>query len=154
MPALFFITFADKTFKNTGMTPEKLNALCKNTMIEHLGIEFMEISEKAIIAKMPVDNRTIQPMKRLHGGASVTLAETIGSAGSLALVDSSKFAVLGVEINATHIGTTDEKEVFGIGTLIYKGKTQHVWEIRVQDKNGKLISVCRLTNRILPINKN
>lgn len=133
------------------MTVEELNIFCKNTMIDYLGIEFTEISEKIVIAKMPVDNRTIQPMKRLHGGASLTLAETIGSAGSVALIDPSQFAVLGVEVNATHVSTTDEKEVFGIGTLIYKGKTQHVWEIKVQDKSGKLLSVCRLTNRIVPI---
>jgi len=130
---------------------DKLNELCKNTMIEHLGIEYIEISEERIVAKMPVDERTIQPMKRLHGGATMALAESVGSAGSSTLVDLEKFAVLGVEISGSHIATTRENEVFGIGTLVYKGKTSHVWEIRVEDKMGTLISLCRLTNRILPI---
>lgn len=122
-------------------------------MIEHLGIEFTEISEGRIVAKMPVDNRTIQPMKQLHGGATMALAESVGSAGSLALIDPTKFSVLGVEINGSHVATTNENEVFGIGTLIHRGATQHVWEIRVEDKTGKLISLCRMTNRIVPLKK-
>ncbi len=130
---------------------EKLNELCKNTMIENLGIEYIDISEGHVVAKMPVDKRTIQPMKRLHGGATMALAESVGSAGSLALVDMRKFAVLGVEISGSHIATTTENEVFGIGTLVHKGKSSHIWEIRVEDKNGILISLCRLTNRIIPI---
>lgn len=133
------------------MTVEKLNAFCKNTMIEHLGIEFIEITDQKITAKMPVDNRTFQPMKRLHGGASLALAETVGSAGSTLYIDPSKYAVFGVDINATHVATTAESEVFGIGIIIYKGNTQHVWEIRIEDKNQKLLSICRLTNRIVPL---
>ena len=129
----------------------KLNSLCKNTMMEHLGIEFTEVSEGRIVAKMPVDNRTIQPMKRLHGGASMALAESVGSAGSLTLIDMTKFMVLGVEINGSHVATTTENEVYGIGTILHQGKTSHVWEIRIEDKTGKLISLCRLTNRIIPI---
>ena len=130
-----------------------LNSLCKNTMIEHLGIEFIEISDGKIIARMPVDERTIQPAKRLHGGASMALAESVGSVGSFLLVDSSKFHVLGVEINGSHVSTTTEKEVFGIGTIVHEGRTSHVWEIRIEDSTGKIISVCRLTNRIVPIKK-
>jgi uncharacterized protein (TIGR00369 family) len=135
------------------MTLEELNNRCKNTMMEHLGIEFTEISEGRIVARMPVDHRTIQPMKRLHGGASMALAESVGSAGSFTLVNPAEFMVLGVEINGSHVATTKENEVFGIGTLIHRGATQHVWEIRVEDKTGKLISLCRLTNRIVPIKK-
>ena len=130
---------------------ETLNKLCKNTMMEHLGIEFIEVSEGRIVAKMPVDNRTIQPMKRLHGGATMALAESVGSAGSLTLIDMTKFMVLGVEINGSHVATTTENEVYGIGTILHQGKTSHVWEIRIEDKTGKLISLCRLTNRIIPI---
>ena len=129
----------------------KLNSLCKSTMMEHLGIEFTEVSEGRIVAKMPVDHRTIQPMKRLHGGATMALAESVGSAGSLTLVNPAEFMVLGVEINGSHVATTKENEVFGIGTIVHKGATSHVWEIRIEDKTGKLISVCRLTNRIVPI---
>ena len=130
---------------------ETLNNLCKNTLMEHLGIEFTEISNGRIVAKMPVDERTYQPMKRLHGGASMALAESVGSAGSQTLIDTTKFAVLGVEISGSHVGSTNEKEVFAIGTIVYQGKTSHVWEIRIEDCKGKLISLCRLSNRIIPI---
>jgi len=90
-------------------------------------------------------------MKRLHGGATMALAESVGSAGSLTLVNPAEFMVLGVEINGSHVATTKENEVFGIGTIVHKGATSHVWEIRIEDKTGKLISVCRLTNRIVPV---
>ena len=130
---------------------ETLNNMCKNTMMEHLGIEYTEVSRGRIVARMPVDKRTFQPMKRLHGGATMALAESVGSAGSLTLVDTTKYAVLGVEISGSHIGATREDSVFGIGTLVHEGKTSHVWEIRVEDSRGKLISICRLTNRIIPI---
>ncbi|MFV0471576.1 MAG: hotdog fold thioesterase [Paludibacteraceae bacterium] len=135
------------------MTIEQLNILCKNTMIEHLGIEYIEIGSGKLIAKMGVNHRTVQPMKRLHGGALLALAESVGSAGSMALVNPDEFMVLGTEINATHTSYTDEKEVYGVGTLIHQGKSQHIWQIRVEDKTGKLISICRMTNRILPITK-
>ena len=130
---------------------EFLNKLCDNTMVKHLGIEFTEISIGRVVAKMPVDERTIQPMKRLHGGASMALAESVGSAGSLILIDSEKFAVLGVEISGSHVGTTSDAFVFGIGIIVHQGKTSHVWEIRIEDQNGRLISLCRLTNRIIPL---
>jgi uncharacterized protein (TIGR00369 family) len=133
------------------MNLEELNNLCKNTMMEHLGIEFTEVSNGRLVAKMPVDKRTIQPMKRLHGGATMALAESVGSAGSLTLVDLTKFAVLGVEISGSHVGAASGNDVFATGTIVYQGKTSHVWEIRIEDKNGKLISLCRLTNRIIPI---
>ena len=133
------------------MTLEELNSLCKGTLMEHLQIEYTELSEKRIVARMPVDQRTFQPMKRLHGGAVMALAESVGSAGSATLVDITEFSVLGIEISGSHVGTTDEKEVLGIGTLIHCGRTQHIWEIRVEDRSGKLISLCRLTNRIIPI---
>ena len=130
---------------------EELNILCKNTMIEHLGIEFIEASKGFIIARMPVDNRTIQPMKRLHGGASMAFAETVGSAGSMMLVDPNHFAVLGVEISGSHVGTTTEPYVLAEARIVHQGKSSHVWEIRIQDQKGTLISVSRLTNRIIPI---
>ncbi|MDD3077622.1 MAG: PaaI family thioesterase [Paludibacter sp.] len=133
------------------LTEEKIKTLCKNTLIEHLGIEFLEISEGKVVAKMPVDHRTVQPMKRLHGGATMALAESVGSIGSYSLVDPEKFQVLGVEINGSHVGSTHENEVFATGLITHKGKTSHVWDIHIHDKNNKLISVCRLTCRIVPI---
>ena len=133
------------------LTTEELNNLCKNTMIEHLGIEFTELTNGHVVAKMPIDERTIQPMKRLHGGAIMTLAESVGSAGSLALVDSSRYIVLGVEISGSHVGSTSEDYVLAEGNIVHQGASSHVWEIHVRDKNDVLISVCRLTNRIIPI---
>jgi 1,4-dihydroxy-2-naphthoyl-CoA hydrolase len=133
------------------LTLEELNDLCKNTMMEHLGIEFTEVSNGRLVAKMPIDNRTIQPMKRLHGGATMALAESVGSAGSLTLVDLTKYAVLGVEISGSHVGATSGDFVVATGTILHRGKTSHVWEIRVEDQKGKLISLCRLSNRIIPI---
>lgn len=133
------------------MTVEQLNSLCKDTLMEHLQIVFTEMGNGWIVAKMPVNSKTFQPSKRLHGGASMALAESVGSAGSFAMIDSDKFNVLGTEINGSHVGTTTENEVYAIGTLVYKGRTQHIWEIRIQDTSGKLISICRLTNKIVPV---
>ena len=133
------------------LTVEELNNLCKNTMIEHLGIEFTELTNGHVVATMPIDHRTIQPMKRLHGGAIMTLAESVGSAGSLAIVDRSKYIVLGVEISGSHVGTTLESYVTAEANLVHEGITSHVWEIHVKDINDTLLSVCRLTNRIIPI---
>jgi len=120
-------------------------------MIEHLGIEFTELSAGRVVARMPIDARTIQPMKRLHGGAIMTLAESAGSAGSLALVDSTKYNVLGAEISGSHVGSTTEDYVIAVATLVHQGGSSHVWGIQVRDINNTLISVCRLTNRIIPI---
>jgi len=133
------------------LTVEVLNSMCKNTMIEHLGIKYTELSAGRVTATMPIDERTIQPMKRLHGGAIMTLAESVGSAGSLAIVDRTCFSVLGVEISGSHIGTTSEKMVIAEANIVHQGASSHVWEIHVKDKNDTLISVCRLTNRIIPI---
>jgi len=130
---------------------EELNNLCKNSMIELLGIEFTELSEGRVVAKMPIDERTIQPMKRLHGGAIMALAESVGSAGSLTIVDKDRFTVLGVEISGSHVGSTSENYVLAEGIIVHQGAGSHVWEIHVKDKNDTLISVCRLTNRIIPL---
>lgn len=133
------------------MNQETINNLCKNTLMEHLGMEFTEVSAGRVVATMPIDHRTVQPMKRLHGGATMALAESIGSIGSSFLVDTTKFHVLGVEISGSHLGTTNENQVIAIGTIIHQGKSSHVWEIKIQDKHDKLISLCRLTCRIIPI---
>jgi len=135
------------------MEEKMIKKICENTLMEHLGMEFIEVSAGRVVATMPVDHRTVQPMGRLHGGAIMALAESIGSIGSAFMVDTEKFHVLGVEISGSHVGTTNEKEVIAIGTIIHQGKSSHVWEIKVQDKNEKLISLCRLSCRIIPIKK-
>lgn len=133
---------------------EELNESCKNTLISHLGIVFTDVSENTLTATMQVDNRTTQPMKYLHGGAIMALAETIGSAGSYLLIDRTKYYAVGLEINGNHVGNTNTGHVTGIGRLLHKGKTTHVWEILVNDHSGKPVSICRMTNMILEIKDN
>lgn len=133
---------------------EELNENCSNTLISNLGIVFTEISDGKIVATMPVDNRTIQPMKLLHGGAIMALAETVGGAGSYSIIDRQKYYAVGLEINANHIGSATSGFVTGTGRLLHKGKRTHVWEILVNDNSGNPVSVCRLTNMILEKKEN
>lgn len=133
---------------NSGIL-EELNESCRNTLISTLGIVFTEVSEYKIVATMPVDDRTMQPMKILHGGAIMALAETLGGAGSYALIDRSKYYAVGLEINANHVASATSDLVTGTGRLLHKGKRTHVWEILVKDKDGTLLSAGRITNMIL-----
>lgn len=128
---------------------EELNRLNKKTLIKQLGIEFIENREGYLKARMPVDERTRQPLGILHGGASLALAETIGSLGSALLVDLDKFEVRGANINANHVGAISEGFVYGIAEIIHRGRYTHVWNINITDKDGRLISVSRLTNIII-----
>ena len=131
-------------------TIESLNELGKNTMGEHLGIEFTEIGADYLIAKMPVDQRTKQPFGLLHGGASCVLAETLGSVGSVCCVDIEKYNVVGVEINANHLRSAKSGYVFGKATLLHGGQKIHVWDIQITNELGKLMCVSRLTVAVLP----
>jgi len=133
------------------MSPEDIKRIIKDTLMEHLGIEYLEIGKGAVTARMPVDHRTLQPAGRLHGGAMMALAESVGSAGSFALIDPNRYEVLGVEISGSHVGNTSCNFVMAEGRLLHKGKTSHVWEILIKDENERLLSVCRLTNRIIPV---
>jgi len=130
----------------------ELNELCRKTLVEHLGIEFTESGENFLKAKMPVDTRTVQPMGILHGGASLALAETLGSAGSFAMVDKTRFNVVGMQMNANHIGAVSGGYVYGHATLLHKGTRTHVWDIVITTEDGKKISVCRLTNMLVEKN--
>ena len=129
-----------------------LQEISKNTMVEHLGIEFLELGDNYITAKMPVDHRTHQPMGLLHGGASVALAETLGSVASSLLIDLNNFACVGLEINANHIKSAHSGHVIGKATPIHIGKKTHVWDIRITNLNNALISICRLTVAIIEKN--
>ncbi len=121
-------------------------------MIEHLGIEFTEIQAGYIKAKMPVDHRTKQPLGLLHGGASVVLAETIGStAVVLALKDPMKETGVGVEINANHLKSARGGYVIGTCIPLRIGRTLHVYEIKIHDEEENLICASRLTVAIIPI---
>ncbi len=128
-------------------TLELLQATSDNTLVDHLGIEFTEVGDDYIKATMPVDQRTVQPMRLLHGGASVVLAETLGSVASVfCLEDPSTHTVVGVEINANHLNSVKEGGmVTGTIEAIKVGRRMHVWEIRIRDTRDRLICVSRLT---------
>ena len=128
---------------------EQLNSSSKNTLMEQLGIEYLEKKEGFVKAKMPVNDKTKQPMGILHGGASLALAETIGSLGSALLVDLKKYDVRGANINANHVGAASEGFVYGEARIIHRGRYTHVWNIEIRDETGRLISVSRLTNMII-----
>ena len=128
---------------------EKLNASSHKTLMEQLGIEYLEKREGYVKARMPVDERTLQPMGILHGGASLALAETIGSLGSALMLDLDKYDVRGANINANHVGAATHGWVYGEAEIIHQGRYTHVWNITIKDENDRLISVSRLTNMII-----
>ena len=126
-----------------------LQPLGKGTMGEHIGIEWSEVGEDFLKAKMPVDHRTIQPYGLLHGGASVALAETVGSVASAMVVDHNKYYCVGLDINANHVRSARQGFVTGVASPIHIGASTHVWEIRIVDEKEKLVCISRLTVAIL-----
>ena len=131
---------------------EQIAQLDKNTIANHLGIEYMEVGDDYIIARMPVDHRTHQPFGLLHGGASVVLAETIGSLASyLTLPDPTKQQAVGLDINANHIRGVKSGWVYGKAKPIHIGRSTHVWEIKITNEAGKLVCISRLTMAIISI---
>ena len=131
------------------MTVDTLNNWSKNTMVEALGIEFTHIGEDYLEARMPVDHRTHQPMGLLHGGASVTLAETLGSMAATLCIDGTKQFCVGLDINANHIKSAREGFVKGITKPIHIGKKTQVWEIRISTMEGDLVCISRITMAVL-----
>jgi 1,4-dihydroxy-2-naphthoyl-CoA hydrolase len=127
----------------------QLQEFSKNTMVEHLGMEFLELGKDFISAKMPVDHRTHQPMGLLHGGASVALAETLGSVASSLVIDMNKYHSVGIEINANHIKSARSGFVYGKATPIHIGKKTHVWDIKISNENKELVCISRLTVAII-----
>lgn len=126
-----------------------LNGLSKNTLSEQLGIEFTAAGEDYIEAKMPVDHRTHQPFGLLHGGASVALAETLGSVAAMCCIDPARQFCVGLEINANHIRGVKSGFVKGITKPIHVGKKTQVWEIRIVNENEELVCVSRITLAVL-----
>ena len=124
---------------------EALNLLSQDTMVSHLGIVFTEIGDDYLRATMPVDSRTVQPMRMLHGGASVALAETLGSVGATLCVDASRHACVGLEINANHIRAVRSGLVTGTARPLHMGRRTHVWQIEIHDGEARLVCVARLT---------
>lgn len=128
---------------------EELNVMHQNTMQSFCGIEFVEIGDDFIKAKMPVNDRTKQPHGLLHGGANVVLAESLGSIAAVLCIDISKFNCVGLEVNANHIRAVRSGYVYGITKPIHIGRSTQVWEIKIYDEENKLTCVSRITNAII-----
>ena len=120
-------------------TIEELASICKNTMVSNLAIEFLEIGDDFLSAKMPVDSRTIQPSGILHGGASVALAETIGSVAGQMTIDPQKFLPVGIEINANHIKSKKNGYIIGTGRPLHLGKSTQVWNVDISDEQVEVV---------------
>jgi 1,4-dihydroxy-2-naphthoyl-CoA hydrolase len=118
-------------------------------MARFLGIEFIRFGEDEVEARMPVDDRTKQPFGILHGGASVALAETVGSFASHFVIDNAKYIAVGMEVNANHLRPVTHGYVHAICKPVHLGKSSHVWDIRISDDEAKLVCICRLTVAII-----
>ena len=125
------------------------DGICRNTLVSHLGIRFSVDEKGRFCATMPVASHTHQPMGLLHGGATAALAETLGSMASSFLIDRSTQGVVGIEVNANHLKGVRTGNVKATGILVHKGRTTHVWDIRVTNDAGDLCAICRLTNLVV-----
>lgn len=134
---------------NSSLSLEALTKMSSHTMVEHLGIQFTAIGEDYIEAKMPVDHRTHQPLGLLHGGASVALAETLGSVAATYCVDFSVQYCVGLEINANHIKSVKDGFVYGTARPIHVGKKTQVWEIEIVNDKKELVCVSRITLAVI-----
>ena len=138
-------------------TKEKILAYCnefsKNTLMETLQIEYIDAGEDFLVATMPVNSSVHQPMGLLHGGASVALAESVGSAASMLFVNSELSEIRGIEISANHLKAKRDGMVTATARIVHKGRSIHLWEIKITDENNALISLCKLTNMVLPRRK-
>ncbi len=130
---------------------EALRDFTNNNMNTHIGIEFTELGPDFIAAKMPVDNRTRQPFGILHGGASVVLAETLGSMGAGLTIDPAKYQCVGQEINANHLRSVSEGYVYGKAKPVHIGRTTQVWSIEITNEQGKMVCISRITMAVVPI---
>ena len=139
------------------MTKEEILELskkvCRNTLMETLEIEFTEVGDDYLVAKMPVTSKVHQPDGVLHGGATVALAESVGSMASYVFLDTDHFYVRGIEIAANHIKSISEGYVFAKASYLHKGRTTQLWDIRITDEAENLISVVKLTTITLPKKK-
>ncbi|MGQ7958220.1 hotdog fold thioesterase [Pseudomonas sp. SP16.1] len=130
---------------------DALNALQKNTIGELLDIRFESFDDQSISASMAVDTRTHQPYGLLHGGASVVLAETLGSMASYLCIDSSRFYCVGLEVNANHLRGLRSGRVRAVARPVHLGRTTHVWDIRLSGEDGRPSCISRLTMAIVPL---
>ncbi|MBS4056756.1 MAG: PaaI family thioesterase [Bacteroidetes bacterium] len=138
---------------NPNSTIAELNAMNRNTLMEQLGIEYIEVTDGYVYAKMPVNERTKQPMGILHGGSSLALAETVGSLGSAFIVDLDQNDVRGSHMSANHVRAAKNGWVYAKAVIIHRGRNTHVWNIDIFDDDNQLVSTCRLTNFIIAKSK-
>lgn len=130
-------------------TLDDLNARAAGTIVSHIGIEFLEIGEDYLKARMPVDHRTLQPNGILHGGSSVVLAETLGSVAAVLCEDIDKKHCVGLEVNANHVRSVSSGYVYGVARPLHIGGSTQIWEIKISTEDGKLVCISRLTLAVL-----
>jgi 1,4-dihydroxy-2-naphthoyl-CoA hydrolase len=131
------------------VTIESLNAMNENTMVAHLDIEYTAVGADFITARMPVDHRTHQPFGMLHGGASVVLAETLGSVAANCCIDPKKQYAVGLEINANHLRAVRTGYVYGTTRPIHIGRSTQIWEIKIENESQQLVCISRITMAVL-----
>ena len=119
------------------------------SMTDHIGIEFIAIGDDYVTARMPVDHRTKQPYGILHGGASMALAETLGSVAATCVIDTAKYTVVGLEINGNHVRSVRSGYVLGTARPLHIGRRTHVWEIKITNEEDKLVCISRITMAII-----
>jgi len=135
------------------MTLDELNKLCKGTMIDLLNIEFTGFSDSTVEAEMKITPDLYQPMGVVHGGALISLAETVGSAGSFLLVDPEKFNSYGSAVNSQHLFPARTGTLHAVARIIYNNDRTHIWDVEIKDDGGNLVSISRVTNSIRPQKK-
>ena len=131
----------------------RANAASKNTLMETLNIEICDVGIDFLVAKMPVNSRVHQPDGVLHGGATAALAESVGSFAAHIFLDSSQYYVRGIEVSANHLKSISEGTIYARATFIHKGRTTQLFDIKVTDDDGRLISSCKLSTITLPKSK-
>lgn len=129
---------------------KKCNEVVPNTLMETLAIEYVDVGEDFLTAKMPVNSRVHQPDGVLHGGAMVALAESVGSAACFVFLDAKNFSIRGIEISANHVKSMKVGFVYAKATFLHKGRTTQVWDIKLTNESGQLISACKLTTIAIP----
>ena len=134
---------------NNKETIAKLNSYNKNTLMETLDIEFVTIGDNFLVAKMPVNSKVFQPQGILHGGATAALAETVGSCASAFFLNDNTKIIKGLEFSIHHLKSKKTGVVYATARQIHKGRTTHLWEVKVTDEEDNLISICKLTNIVL-----
>lgn len=137
-------------FEPANIQLEWLNDYCKNTMVEFLGIEFIELGDDFLKAKMPVNQNTVQPLRMLNGGASLAMAECVGSMAANLVFDRNQFVALGLDLSGNHIKSVKEGEwVYAIAKPLHIGRTTQVWQIRIENEEGKLAHFSKLTMTVI-----